>query len=120
MFIATIAVDLYAPKFADKSERVVIDLGLSDDDALFAYNKSWYKIANTIAKLTPYRVVVRNVQFSDADRLTLIAMAKEREREEDADFFVLTCEECGSTSVCEHVVDEYAYSADEPHHPYSY
>lgn len=103
MFVATVAVDLYARKYSDKSERVSIDLGLSDDDAMFAFHKSWYKIANTIAQLTPHRVVVRNVQFSDEDRLTLIAMAAEEARKaresEDSCFVVCKCKcaNCGSS-----------------------
>lgn len=109
MFVATVAVDLYRPGMHN-AQRVVVHVGLSDEDALFAYNKDSYKIANTIRQLTPYQFIVREVQFSAEDREKLIAMT-----EEDDDFFVLTCEECGSTTCSGH-----AYSEDEPHHPYSY
>lgn len=99
MFIATVTVDLYRAGMHN-GERVVIDLGLSDEDALFAYEKSWHKVANVVRQFTPYKFIVRDVHFSAKDTFTLIGMAKGQD-----DDFVLTCEECGSTSVCEHIIE---------------
>ena len=75
MFVVTVALDIY-PAGKHDGERVVLDLGLSDDDAMFAFHKSWDRVANIVRPLTPYRFVIRNVQFSDEDRLTLIANAE--------------------------------------------
>ena len=81
MFVVTVAVDIY-PGARQDGERVVVDLGLTTEDALFAFHNDSYKIANVIRQFTPYRFVIRNVQFSDADRLTMIALAEEKMRKE--------------------------------------
>lgn len=89
MFVATVALDIY-PAGKHNGERVVVDLGLTDADAMFAYEKSWHKVANAIRPLTPYKFIVRNVQFSNEDRLTLIAMIDEKNRKaRERDDFVI-------------------------------
>lgn len=107
MFVVDVTVDLYATRYAD-SERTTVTLGLSDEDALFAFHNSWYKIGNTIAKLTPWRVIVRDVQFSPEDRervidLSFEKMKREREMREQRESLVVQDEEHCGTYKCEHV-----------------